>query len=77
MIPTQLSQLYPPNTPNTPMSEVDPDFRGMSLLLWRQLKISEQAEHWRKKQQGKPALPQKWRERAPATARDRYGLKGI
>lgn len=47
--PKQLSDLYPAGTP---MSEVHPDFRGMSLERWQMLKIQEQCteryEQWLK-----------------------------
>lgn len=34
-----LDQLY---SPGTPLSEVKPEFRGMSFKLWRSLKLTEQ-----------------------------------
>ena len=41
----ELSQLYPRGTK---MSEVAPDFQGMSLKLWQRLDMERQAEAHRK-----------------------------
>lgn len=72
MTPTTLAQLYPADTP---MSEVSPDFAGMSLRTWRSLKIAEQAEAYRKTRVG--AKPEKWQGRAIWTPRDSYGMKSV
>ena len=70
-IPETLEQLY---SPGTPMSEVHPDFRGMSLQLWRKLKISEQAKKYLAKlNPGEAPLSKQ----SIATARDNYGMKGM
>jgi len=56
------------------MSEVHPDFRGMSLQLWRKLKISEQAKKYLAKlNPGEAPLSKQ----SIATARDNYGMKGM
>jgi hypothetical protein len=69
----ELTDLYPPETP---MSEVHPNFHGMSLRRWKLLDLSRQAEAFRKAHPIKP-------EDAPLsqqriwTPRDSYGLKGV
>ena len=70
--PTELSQLYPAGTP---MSEVAPDFRGMSLAGWRHQKLLQQFKSY---QDSIPAdAPKPLAEKAVSTPRDNYGLKGI
>lgn len=72
MIPQTLSELYPPETP---LSEVHPDFHGMRLHKWKLLKITQEADEYRKSlgpDAPKPLAGQReWR---PA---DSYGWKSI
>lgn len=69
--PETLEQLYPPGTS---LSEVNPDFRGMSFRLWRKLKITEQADKYLATLNPADAPLSKQRQ---ATARDNYGMKGM
>jgi hypothetical protein len=70
----RLSDLYPSGTK---MSEVHPDFRGMSLERWKLLKISEQANAYQK------TITAEQKKAAPISAqriwtpRDSYGMKGV
>ena len=69
--PNSLSELYPRGTP---MSEVDPDFRGMLMATYRALVLKEDIELDAKARAGKEApLSNKriW------TPRDDYGMKGL
>jgi len=50
--PDSLEQLYPTGTP---MKEVHPEFRGMSLPLWQKLKMHERVEKYLKT--SKPETP--------------------
>ena len=70
-IPETLEQLYPSGTK---LSEVHPNFRGMSLKNWRKLKISEQAKKYLAKLNPAEAPLSK---QSIATARDNYGMKGM
>ena len=66
-----LSDLYPSGTP---LTEVNPDFRGMPFRQWRNLKLSEQAEEHRKTLNPEDAPLSKQRLWNP---RDDYGMKGF
>jgi len=58
------------------MKDVAYDFVGMSFFRWRLLKIAEQCERWLASKECKARPTPKWAEKAPATARDNYGMKG-
>lgn len=74
MRPVALAQLYPPDTP---MAEVAPDFVGMHPAIWHRLKMSAQCNAWLASAECRTQEIPKWAQRAPATPRDNYGLKGV
>jgi hypothetical protein len=66
-----LNDLYPTGTT---LSDVAPDFRGMSLVLWQKLHLSEQAEEWR---QSRANIESPLERKSIWTPRDDYGMKGL
>ncbi len=58
--------------------DVPPDFQGMPYQEWRTKMMTSQADAYRATKRAKEEFSrQKWKDKAIATPRDSYGIKGI
>jgi hypothetical protein len=70
----ELSDLYPAGTP---LCEVAPEFRGMSLRRWQWKKLIEQRIELARRQPKINPEDAPLSQKAVWTPRDDYGMKGI
>lgn len=62
----------------TKLVDVEPDFRGMQAREWYTKMEASQGDAYRESQKAKAEFEKEtWKDKALATHRDNYGMKGI